>query len=165
MASAKMFPGASGVHAGSGCSVLTYYRVDYSGTVDVISPSYLMNSGTVRVGANSTGVEITGTGGNEQGFPQLFNAGTIDASQDGSSTAIRLNADNEPRFLRRQRGHDCRQHHLRRRQRQAHQHADDRQRRAHHALRQHRDERLDDRLRRRQQYLRERPRHHHDHRR
>ena len=66
-------------------------RVDYSGTVDVTSPSYLLNSGTVRVGANSTGVVITGTGGNEQGL-QLFNAGTIDASQNGS-TAIRLNAD------------------------------------------------------------------------
>ena len=63
-----------------------------SGTVDITSASYLANSGTVRVGAHSTAVEITGTAAHDQGL-HFFNAGTIDASQ-ASSTAIRLNADN-----------------------------------------------------------------------
>ena len=63
-----------------------------SGTVDITSASYLANSGTIRVGAHSTAVEITGTAAHDQGL-HFFNAGTIDASQ-ASSTAIRLNADN-----------------------------------------------------------------------
>ena len=67
-----------------------YERV--SGTVDITSASYLANSGTIRVGANSTAVEITGTAAHDQGL-HFFNAGTIDASQ-ASSTAIRVNADN-----------------------------------------------------------------------
>ena len=69
------------------------YFVDVSGTVDVTSPSYLSNSGTIRVGANSTAVEITGTAASNE-FPLLFNTGTIEAIQGGSSTAIRLNANN-----------------------------------------------------------------------
>ena len=69
------------------------YYVDVSGTVDVTSPSYLSNSGTIRVGANSTAVEITGTAASNE-FPLLFNTGTIEAIQGGSSTAIRLNANN-----------------------------------------------------------------------
>ena len=69
-----------------------YYYHDVSGTADVTSASYFANHGTIRVGANSTGVEITGTSANEQGL-HLFNTGTIDASQ-GASTAIRLNAEN-----------------------------------------------------------------------
>ena len=44
------------------------------------------------MGANSTGVEITGTAASEQGL-HLFNTGTIDAAQ-ATSTAIRANADN-----------------------------------------------------------------------
>ena len=69
-----------------------YYYVDVSGAADVTSPSYLNNGGAIRVGENSTAIEITGTGGNEQG-QQLFNSGAIDGSKAGSA-AIRLNADN-----------------------------------------------------------------------
>jgi outer membrane autotransporter protein len=71
----------------------TVYKVYYSGTVDVTSPSYLSNSGTIRVGANSTGVEITGTAASDE-LPQLFNTGTIDAGSS-SSTAVRVNAEND----------------------------------------------------------------------
>jgi len=40
----------------------TGYRKYYAGTVDVIGSALLANSGTIRVGANSTAVEITGKG-------------------------------------------------------------------------------------------------------
>ena len=53
----------------------------------------LRERGTIRVGANSTGVEITGTAASDHGL-HLFNTGTIDATQGGASAAIRLNADN-----------------------------------------------------------------------
>jgi outer membrane autotransporter protein len=70
-----------------------YYHLEgTSGTVNITSASYLTNSGAIRVGANSTAVEITGTAAGEQGR-HLFNTGTIDASQS-SSSAIRVNADN-----------------------------------------------------------------------
>ena len=65
------------VRAGSGCSVYLLHRRTYSGTADVIGTAYLMNSGTISVGANSTAVEITGAAANEQGL-HLFNTGTID---------------------------------------------------------------------------------------
>ncbi len=67
-----------------------YSYLDIEGTADVTSYSYLQNDGTIRVGANSTGVFITGNAANEQGL-HLFNTGTIDAGGAGS-TAISLNA-------------------------------------------------------------------------
>jgi outer membrane autotransporter protein len=69
-----------------------YYDFIFSGVADVTSPSYLHNSGTVRVGVDSTGVDITGTAADE--LPLLFNTGTIDAAQS-SSTAIRANSGND----------------------------------------------------------------------
>jgi len=76
----------------------------YEGTVDVVGSAILENRGTIRVGANSTAVEITGyglghvlddpaTAENEAwGGINLYNVGTIDA---GSGTAIKINADND----------------------------------------------------------------------
>jgi hypothetical protein len=69
-----------------------YYYLDVSGTLDVTSSSYLANSGTIRVGANSAAVEITGAAAGDDGR-HIFNSGTIDARQD-SSTALRVNTDN-----------------------------------------------------------------------
>ncbi len=69
----------------------TYSYVDVSGTADSIGTAYLVNAGTIRVGANSTAVEITGEAANEQGL-HLFNTGTIAA---GAGTAIRLTAGND----------------------------------------------------------------------
>jgi outer membrane autotransporter protein len=70
-----------------------YSYVDIAGEGDVTSASYLLNSGTIRTGANSTAVSITGTAASEQGL-HLFNVGTIRAGQDGSGTALAVNADN-----------------------------------------------------------------------
>ena len=72
----------------------SYYYVDVAGTADVIGASYLVNAGTIRVGADSTAVLITGEAANEQGL-HLFNTGTIEATRGGSSTAISLNAGND----------------------------------------------------------------------
>jgi outer membrane autotransporter protein len=69
----------------------SYAYVDVSGTADSIGSAYLVNAGAIRVGANSTAVEITGEAANEQGL-HLFNTGTISA---GAGTAIRLNAGND----------------------------------------------------------------------
>jgi outer membrane autotransporter protein len=71
-----------------------YYNVvDVAGTADVTSYSYTQNNGTIRVGANSTAVVITGLAASEQGL-HIFNTGTIDASLAGS-TAISLNAGHD----------------------------------------------------------------------
>jgi outer membrane autotransporter protein len=69
-----------------------YMYVYVEGSADTIGATYLVNTGTVEVGANSTGVIITGTAANEEGL-HFFNTGTVDASQ-GGSTALGLNADN-----------------------------------------------------------------------
>jgi outer membrane autotransporter protein len=70
-----------------------YDVVDVAGTADVTSFSYVQNSGTIRVGANSTGIEITGLAASQDGL-HLFNTGTIEAGQPGS-TAIRVNAGHD----------------------------------------------------------------------
>jgi outer membrane autotransporter protein len=72
-----------------------YHYVDVTGTVDIVGTSYLSNSGTIRTGAGSTAVVITGRGSDELGGAQIFNTGTIQAGADGTGTAIRLNADND----------------------------------------------------------------------
>ena len=120
----------------------TYYRVDYSGTVDVTSPSYLSEQ---RHGPG--GRQLDRRRDHRHGW-QRAGPATVQRGHDrrqperqhGHSPQRRQ----QPRFLRRQRGHDCRQHHVRRRRRPAHEHADDRQRRPGDALGQHRDERLGD---------------------
>ena len=66
------------------------YR-QYTGTVDILGEAHLYNIGTIRVGANSTAVEITGHA-YAGTMPQLINVGTIDA---GQGTAIRINANND----------------------------------------------------------------------
>ena len=71
----------------------SYYYQYVSGTADVIGTSYLVNAGTISVGANSTAVVITGEAANEQGL-HIFNTGTIEARQGGSGRAISLNAGN-----------------------------------------------------------------------
>ncbi len=73
----------------------TYSSVLIEGTADVVGTSYLVNTGTIRTGAGSTAVEITGEGATELGGAQLFNTGTIQAGADGKGTAIRVNADND----------------------------------------------------------------------
>jgi len=82
----------------------SYDMTIYEGTVDVVGSAILENTGTIRVGANSTAVEITGygyghavddpaTAENEAwGGINLYNVGTIDA---GAGTAIKINADND----------------------------------------------------------------------
>jgi outer membrane autotransporter protein len=72
-----------------------YSVVNVSGTADSIGMAYLANSGTIRTGANSTAVVITGRGAAELGGAQIFNTGTIQAGADASGTAISLNADND----------------------------------------------------------------------
>jgi outer membrane autotransporter protein len=72
-----------------------YHYVDVSGTEDIVGVSYLVNSGTIRTGAGSTAIEITGRGAAELGGVQIFNTGTIEAGADASGTAIRINADND----------------------------------------------------------------------
>ena len=138
-----------------------YYYLDIAGTADVTSASYFANHGTIRVGANSTGVEITGTAANEQGL-HLFNSGTIDATRGGSSAAIRLNADNNLDSYAVNVGTIAGNITFGGGDDRLHEHADGRQRRPGDALRQHRDERVDDRLRRGQEPLRQRPGHDHD---
>lgn len=69
-------------------------RTRETGTVETDSYVFFDNSGTIRVGANSTAVEITGRGvprGDGTYAPQMTNYGTILA---GAGTAIRANADN-----------------------------------------------------------------------
>jgi outer membrane autotransporter protein len=73
----------------------SYSIVNVEGTADSVGTAYLANSGTIRTGARSTAVEITGRGANELGGVQIFNTGTILAGADGSGTAIRINADND----------------------------------------------------------------------
>ncbi len=64
-----------------------YSYMEVSGTADSIGGAYLVNAGTITVGANSTGVEISGLEINEQGL-HVFNTGAIDAA---SGTALRVN--------------------------------------------------------------------------
>ena len=82
-----------------GCSPFyppcSYGIVYVSGTADSIGAAYLANSGTIRTGAGSTAIEITGAGAADVGGVQIFNTGTIQAGADGSGTAIRINADND----------------------------------------------------------------------
>ncbi len=66
-----------------------YSYMEVSGTADSIGGAYLVNAGTIAVGANSTGVEISGLAINEQGL-HVFNTGAIDAA---SGTALRVNED------------------------------------------------------------------------
>jgi outer membrane autotransporter protein len=66
--------------------------VKVNGTADSIGTAYLANSGTIRVGASSTAVEIAGRAGGEQGL-HLFNTGVIEAGLDG--VALDINAGND----------------------------------------------------------------------
>ena len=61
----------------------------------LITAAYLANAGTIRTGAGSTAVLITGRGAAELGGAQSLNPGTIQAGADASGTAISLNADND----------------------------------------------------------------------
>jgi len=65
--------------------------VEVNGTADSVGSAYLVNSGTIRVGARSTAVEITGRAGTGQGL-HLFNTGVIEAGP--GSTALDINAAN-----------------------------------------------------------------------
>ena len=75
--------------------VCNYSSVLIEGTADAVGASYLANAGTIRTGAGSTAVEITGAGAAEVGGVQIFNTGTIQAGADGKGTAIRINAGND----------------------------------------------------------------------
>lgn len=66
----------------------TYSMITRTVTGDILGEALLQNTGTIRVGANSTAVEISGYG--YYGI-NLYNIGTIDA---GQGTAIKVNADN-----------------------------------------------------------------------
>ena len=72
-----------------------YSLVTVSGTADSIGTAYLVNAGTIRTGAGSTAVEITGAGAADVGGVQIFNTGTIQAGVDGTGTAIRINVGND----------------------------------------------------------------------
>jgi len=69
----------------------------YTGEVEISGPAYLNNSGTIRVGDNSTAVEITAErivveqNGQEYLLPHLVNTGTITSGAGG--TALKINAD------------------------------------------------------------------------
>ncbi len=67
-------------------------RTRVTGEVETDSYVFFRNSGTIRVGANSTAVEITGKGlPNGYGYaPQMINYGAIDA---GQGYAIKANVD------------------------------------------------------------------------
>jgi len=82
-----------------GCSYFNppcYFSYEtIEGTADAVGVSYLANSGTIRTGADSTAVVITGAGAAELGGAQIFNTGTIQAGADSTGTAIRINADND----------------------------------------------------------------------
>ena len=82
-----------------GCSYFNppcnYSYVTIEGTADIIGEAYLSNSGTIRTGAGSTAVVITGAGAAGLGGAQVFNSGTIQAGADGMGTAIRINDDND----------------------------------------------------------------------
>ena len=82
-----------------GCSYFNppcnYSYVTIEGTADIVGEAYLANSGTIRTGARSTAVVISGTGAAELGGAQVFNSGTIQAGADGTGTAIRINEDND----------------------------------------------------------------------
>lgn len=70
-------------------------RTRKTGTVATDSYVLFRNTGTIRVGANSTAVELTGKGlpnGNGQNLPQMINYGMIDA---GQGIAISANAGND----------------------------------------------------------------------
>jgi outer membrane autotransporter protein len=81
-----------------GCSYLAPpcdIRYEFiEGTADIEGVAYLANSGTIRTGAGSTAVEITGRADETLGA-QIFNTGTIQAGADGSGVAVRLNVDND----------------------------------------------------------------------
>jgi outer membrane autotransporter protein len=82
-------PGCSPFNPPCNASIITV-----SGTADSIGTAYLANSGTIRTGANSSAVVITGAGAAELGGAQLFNSGTIQAGADGTGTAVSVNAGN-----------------------------------------------------------------------
>ena len=87
------------------------YWNDVEGTYTVMGYAYSTNSGSITVGANSTGVEITGYGlavpvdtngdGQYDAYiprPQFFNAGHIDGSAD-NSVALSVNVDYRYRLV------------------------------------------------------------------
>ena len=82
-----------------GCSYFNppcnYSYVTVEGTADIVGAAYLSNTGTIRTGAGSTAVVITGAGAAGLGGAQVFNSGTIQAGADSTGTAIRINDDND----------------------------------------------------------------------
>ena len=75
----------------------TFKMIHYTAETAVTGSVYMTNSGTIRVGDNSTAVEITGErivveqNGEEYILPHLVNSGTIEAGAGGIALSINAN--------------------------------------------------------------------------